>query len=136
LGPGGFQLLGQTSLLKPGECSRDHLQAREPSGRERDAVEGILSLGFCSWFAPSLLRVGAGRQYFIGSRPTVTLITLDDFAVCAREDKKEKAARVSGLGDYLCKGYPDNGHPTVIVCSSVARVNSVRLAAKGSAESA
>jgi hypothetical protein len=57
----------------------------------------------------------------------VTLITLDDFAVCAREDKKEKAARVSGLSGYLCKGYPDNGHPTVIVGSSVARVNSVRM---------
>src|SRR6516164_11675849 len=33
----------------------------------------------CSWFAPSCR---CGRQYFIGSR-LVTLITLDDFAVCA-----------------------------------------------------
>jgi hypothetical protein len=98
-----------------------------------DAVEGKGVAGFFA-HGSLLLRVSADANTSSAPDSTVTLITLDDFAVCAREDKKEKAARMSGLSGYLCKGYPDNGHPTVIVGSSVARVNSVRLAAKESAE--
>jgi len=73
---GGFQLLGQTSLLKPGECGRDHLQAREPSGRQGDAVEGDVVAGFFA-HGSLLLRVGADDNTLSAPDSTVTLITLD-----------------------------------------------------------
>ena len=68
---GGFQLLGQTSLLKLGECGRDRLQAREPRG---DAVAGFFAHGSL------LLRLGADDNTLSAPDSTVTLITLDDFA--------------------------------------------------------
>ena len=72
---GAFQLLGQTSLLKPGECGRDHLQAREPSGDAvGDAVAGFFAHGSL------LLRVGVDDNTLSAPDSTVTLITLDDFA--------------------------------------------------------
>src|SRR6516162_10994803 len=68
------------------------LRAREPSGTDRCCRGQWCRWVLCSWLAPLLLllRVGADANTSSAPDSNVTLITLDDFAVCAREDKKEK----------------------------------------------